>query len=224
MTTHKTELPQSSDWNYYWGLKTTEKFTKVSWSKTRIMAVLEKYVRNAKNVLDAGCGSGFFSKYFCDQGLETFSLDYSSQALDMARQKTQGRAKVLLFDLVSSQLKDKISRPFDLIFTDGLFEHFSASDQDKIMVNFKSVLSENGIIITFVPNRFSPWELIRPFYMPGIEEKPLTMKQLVELNARNGLNIVEQGGVNTLPFSFSPDKTLGPAFGMLLFTASKNNV
>ena len=110
---------------------------------------------------------------------------------------------------------------FDLIFSDGLFEHFSKTDQDKIFKNLISLLSDKGVIVTFVPNKFSPWELIRPFFMPGIKEAPFVLSELVDLNQRNGAEVIGRGGINVFPFALSPDKIIGHLFGMLLFTISK---
>ncbi len=122
--------------------------------------------------------------------------------------------------MVNDSLSKILSERFNVIFTDGLFEHFSIEDQNKIMRNLISVVRPGGYIITFVPNRWSPWELIRPFFMPGIEEKPFVLQQLVDLSRRNDLAVVQAGGVNVLPYRFSPE-FLGPAFGMLLFTVAK---
>lgn len=216
-------LPGAKHWDNYWGLEQTKRFTKVSWSKKRIINILDPYVKESKTALDAGCGSGFFSQYFCARGLKTAALDYSQQALDLAKQATDGRARLIKHDLVKDPLSNVTDEKFDIIFTDGLMEHFSFTDQDAIFQNFKSVLSEKGKIVTFVPNRFSPWELIRPFFMPGIEEKPFVLKELLQLNQRNGLQVVARGGINTIPFAFSPDKILGSWFGMLLFTVAIKN-
>ena len=83
-----------------------------------------------------------------------------------------------------------------------------------------AVVKPGGHIVTFVPNRWSPWELIRPFFMPGIAEKPFVLNELLDLNRRNDLAIVESGGVNVLPYAVSPEM-MGPAFGMLLYTVAK---
>ena len=213
--------PESKDWNNFWSLKETKKFTQVSWSKKRIIKILSPYINKGKSVLDAGCGSGFFSKFFCDQGLNTVSLDYSEQALEMAKKMTEGRVKTIKKDLLSAQVSQDIEERFDLIFSDGLLEHFSSEDQDKIVANFFSLLKEGGVVVTFVPNRWSPWQLMRPFFMPGIEETPFVLKDLINVHERNGLTVIQHDGLNTFPFAFSPDKFFGRAFGMLLFTVSK---
>jgi len=121
---NKTALPKADNWDYFWGLEKTEKFTKVSWSKKRIIKVLKSYIQEGGKALDAGCGSGFFSKFFCDQGLTVVSLDYSPKALTIAQKATQGRARIVEGDLVSSDLNEIIPERFDLIFSDGLLEHF----------------------------------------------------------------------------------------------------
>ena len=218
---NQTTLPKAKDWNHYWSLDQTQQFTKISWSKRRMIHILNHWTRQGQWALDAGCGSGFFAQYFCQQGMSTVALDYSQEALAIAKAKTQGRAQILQKDLLASGLSQEIPERFDLIFSDGLMEHFSLSDQDKIFKNFFSLLRPEGALVTFVPNRFSPWELIRPLYMPGIEETPFILKELIDLNKRNGFKIIQQGGVNTLPFAFSPDHLCGAVFGMLLFTIAK---
>lgn len=228
MTTTKVKVsekegarPQANDWNNYWSLEQTQKFTKVSWSKKRIMRMLQPYVGSNQKALDAGCGSGFFSQYFCEHGMASTALDYSQAALDIAKEKTEGRAKLVKANLVEDDLSKIVSDKFDLIFSDGLLEHFSPTDQDKIVTNLSGVLASDGVLVTFVPNRWSPWELIRPFFMPGIEEDPFVLSQLIDLNERNGLKPLTSGGLNTVPFAFSPDGLLGSMWGMLLYTISK---
>lgn len=221
MKTKNLELPGAQDWNHYWELGQTQRFTRISWSKRRIIRVLQPYVRQGAAALDAGCGSGFFSQFFCESGMRTTALDYSRSALEIAGSKTRGRARLVQADLVEQDLSEKLTDRYDIIFTDGLLEHFVPSDQDRIIRNLGSVLSAKGVIVTFVPNRWSPWELIRPLYMPGIKEDPFRIGELVELHQRNHLEVLDRGGINTLPVAFSPDGWLGSTFGMLLYTIAK---
>ena len=164
---------------------------------------------------------GFFSKYFVDQGMAVTALDYSWAALDITKHMTQRRVRAVQGDLLVEPLPPLLNDKFDVIFSDGLLEHFSKPDQDKIVQNLISVLNEKGFLITVVPNRWSPWEIIRPIFMPGIDEKPFVLGQLQDLNTRNGLKIVQQGGLNTLPFAFSPEGMAAKYFGMLLYTVAQ---
>ena len=212
--------PRSSDWNRFWKADKINASDRVSWSKRRMIRVLEPFAREGKKVLDAGCGSGFFAKYFCDHQMETVALDYSEDALRIARQKTGGRVRTVRADLLTKDVVDAVGSRFDVIFSDGLLEHFSGGDQDTIMRHFIQMLAEDGVVITFVPNRWSPWQLIRPFFMPGIDETPFVLRDLTALNRRHGLRVLEQGGINVVPFPCSPDALLGGIFGMLLFTVA----
>ena len=216
--------PQKKDWNRFWGSYNSGSSQKISWSKKRILQLLRPYAEAGKKALDAGCGSGFFAQYFADQGMKTTAVDYSENALEKTKQTTGNRVRLCQCDLLNELLENKLQEKFGLVFTDGLFEHFSPAAQDKIMNNLIAVLDEQGLVVTVVPNRWSPWEIIRPFYMPGINERPFVLKELIDLNERNNLCVIKYGGINTLPCSFSPEGKIAECFGMLLYTvAHKNN-
>lgn len=214
-------MPRSQDWDNFWNREASQKFQNISWSKRRILNVLTPYLQPGKCALDAGCGSGFFANHFAQQGMATTAVDYAVSALAMARKLTQGKVTTAQVDFLKDDLAQKLHAKFDLIFTDGLFEHFSTEEQDRIMRNFIAVLTDDGVVVTFVPNRFSPWEIIRPLFMPGIEEKPFILPQLVRLQERNGLKIIQKGGVNTLPFAFSAEGKVAEYLGMLLYTVAR---
>ena len=214
-------LPDQKNWNQFWTRPQSQRFHQASWSKKRIMQVLQPCLTPGKKALDAGCGSGFFSVYFCDQGMQTVALDYSDAALRATQAAAGGRAQTVQADVLQENLTSRLPGRFDLIFSDGLLEHFVPKDQDRILQQWKGLLTPAGYIVTFVPNRWSPWELIRPFFMPGIAEMPFVLDELVDLHERNGLRIVEKGGINTLPFRFSPDKWLAEQFGMLLYIVAR---
>src|SRR3989338_8443364 len=133
----KKLMPQEKDWERFWTQGSPSKDGKVSWSKKRICDVLKKYVTLDHQALDAGCGSGFFSAYFCNCGMKTTAIDYSEKALAMAQRVTRGKAKILKVNLLENSLFAVISGSFDLVFTDGLLEHFSSSEQDQILQNLK---------------------------------------------------------------------------------------
>ncbi len=205
-----------SDWNRFWELSREGRFTRESWSKRRIIALLGPYLLPGVRVLDAGCGSGFFSRHFLERGCRVTALDLSAEALDMAREATGGRAEAYLRDdLLDPSFGERHRGEFDLVFSDGLFEHFTAADQERIAGNMADSLAPAGLIATFVPNAHSPWRLIRPFLMPGIHETPLRPARLRELH--RALEPIDEGGINVLPFRVSPERALGPRFGMLLY-------
>ena len=204
-------------WNDFWNAQDSPR---ESWSKIRMKRIIDPFLQSGKTILDAGCGSGFFSGYFCDRGLHVTSVDYSENALTITKRITFDRAKIIQADLFSDDFAGRFKNEFDLVFSDGLFEHFQRPQQGRLLSVFKNVLKDRGMILTFVPNLFSPWTIIRPFYMPGIEEKPFTIKRLIALNEESGLNIVSSGGINVLPWACSPEGIVARHFGMIVFAIS----
>lgn len=209
------------EWDGFWSDRQYKQLTKPSWSKRRIMNILDKYVDKDMTVLDAGCGSGFFSNYFISKGCKIYSLDYSERALEIARKITQNKAvEYIKRDLLDESICFEFNNTFDLIFTDGLFEHFSKEEQEKILNTFIKMKKRDGLIITFVPNRYSFWTIIRPIFMPGIDEVPFTLKKLTSFVEAVGQKIIERGGLNVLPVKYSSE-FLGKHVGMLVYTVSK---
>ncbi len=209
-------------WDDFW--KRRDIKTIDSWAKRRMKNILSAYVKPGKNVLDAGCGSGFFSSYFISCGCKVFSMDYSERALSITKEITKNRSKIYLKgDIFDRGTFLNIGEKFDIIFTDGLLEHYSKDEQDKVIINMKGLIKEGGYIINFVPNRFSFWSLIRPFYI-DIKEKPFIMGDFLDLHRRNGLNIVSCGGLSVVPFRVSPERSLGRFLGMLFYCVAAKNI
>lgn len=216
---HLQPLAEAGDWDAFWRKASARQ--SISWSKRRIMKILDPYLKKNAVVMDAGCGSGFFSSWFLQKGCRVWSVDYSKEALQRTSDLTCGKTTCIQMDLLNDALTDHMDgQSFDLIFTDGLLEHFKPKQQDLILRNFKTILKDDGILAMFAPNKYSPWQLIRPFYMTGIEEKPFTLKEFISLHQRNNLAILKAGGINVLPFGMSPER-LGSWFGMILYVVSK---
>lgn len=202
-------------WDDFWKARSVKDAG--SRAKARMIDIVSNYTKPGDSVLDAGCGSGFFSSHFISSGCNAYSLDYSEQALLVTKGRTEGKAKAYIkTDILDEEALSDIGTRFDVIFTDGLLEHYSKEEQDRIIRNMKRLKRENGCMINFVPNRFSFWSMIRPFYI-GIKERPFLMKGFLDLHARNGLKIISSGGLNVVPFGISPERSLGRRLGMLFY-------
>lgn len=212
----------SQAWDNLWRSRKNKIDRSPSWSKKRILAILSEYITPGISVLDAGCGTGFFSSFFIRQGCKTSVLDFSSQALRLARNATNNQADEYLEEnLLSPSFPSQHNKQWDIIFSDGLLEHFPPVQQRQLCLSFLSCKKLGGVVIIFVPNLFSPWTIIRPFVMPGIKEKPFTMKRLRKLFQEAGGTIEESGGVNCIPCKWSPEKSMGRYLGMLLYLIGK---
>lgn len=208
------------EWNHFWINR--PRHEKESWSKRRIVNILNNYVKKDMVILDAGCGSGYFSNYFISKGCKVYSLDFSEKALEITKKMTQNKSKKYLKkDLLNDNLFLEFGDMFDLIFTDGLFEHFSRDEQDKILKMFITIKKKDGLIITFVPNRYSFWTIIKPFFMHGIKESAFTLEDIILFMERCGQKVIKKEGINVLPFKYSPE-FLANKIGMLIYTVTTN--
>jgi SAM-dependent methyltransferase len=195
------------DWENFWEKRTT----KISWSKKRIIKILDKYLKG--RVLDAGCGSGFFSKYFVDKGCETIALDNSKKALELTKNLDE---KIIAKegDVFNIPFKNEY---FDVVFSDGLLEHYI--NPENILLEFKKVLKPHGKLITFVPNKFSYWLLAKPFVMKEIDEHAFSLSKLIELHERVSFKVIESGGISVFPVRYSPE-FLGKWIGRLFYVVA----
>jgi len=202
-------------WESYWSRIDATRLRRQSHSKRRMMAVLHDFLRPGMRVLDAGCGSGWFTATFSDLGLVATALDYSPEALLRAMELAGERAEYVTGNLLDPELVRRLGRRFELVFTDGLLEHFPVQEQVLLVSHLRALLVPGGVLATFVPNLLSPWQLIRPLMMPGIREKPFLPDGLRRLHA--GMRILRFGGLNVLPTRLSPERLLGARFGMILY-------
>ena len=204
-----------SEWDDFWGSRAVKKYD--SWAKRRMVRILYSRIKTGMDIADLGCGAGFFSSYFISRGCNVYSVDYSEKALCIAKNTTDNKSRAYInADILEAGALGRLDVKFDIIFTDGLLEHYPKEKQDTIIRNMKSVKKERGCIINFAPNRFSLWNMVRPFVM-NIEERPFTMSEFIDLHKRNGLSVIASGGINVLPFKISPERLLGRYFGMLFY-------
>lgn len=202
-------LTMKKDWEKYW----KHKEVKITINKKRMMKILNKHAYKNK-VLDAGCGSGFFSKYFAGRDCEIISLDYSKEALKLT-QELNPKIMPIRGNLLCTPFENG---SFDLIFSDGLLEHYK--NPTDILLEFKRILKKNGIITTFAPNKYSYWLFVKPFILKGIKEYRFTLRELIKLHEKIGFKILEFGGFSVFPLEISPD-FLGKYLGRLIYVIAR---
>ena len=219
MDAQKNNRVDSSKWDNHWAAQESSLEVRVSWARNRLKSKLNEYISPGVDVLDAGCGSGLLSKYLTEIGCNVYPLDYSEKAISVCRELTNNKCcKYLNNDFFDDNFINQYEGKFDIVLSDGLFEHYSDTDQSRILNNFVKMKKKSGYVVTFVPNKYALWQLVRPFVMPGIKEDPFIMRKLLKLHSN--LEIIEKGGINVLPVSFSPEK-FGEYIGMLLYVIAR---
>lgn len=109
-----------------------------------IEKLVKQYNPSAKSVLELGCGTGVFLKYFSDHGYIVTGIDLSEKMLAIARQRMPG---VDLFhqDMTNFSLPEK----YDVILClfDSINHVLTYDGWEKIFSLARAHLNEDGVFI-----------------------------------------------------------------------------
>lgn len=110
---------------------------------------------NKSNLLDLGCGEGFFANYFCKEGWSASLVDFSDDGLRRHNPSLLKSFKQAdLFSYLDNE-KEQIKK-FNLINLDSVLEH--VIDPIRLLRILKSNMSSDAILKIEVPNDFSSFQ------------------------------------------------------------------
>jgi ubiquinone/menaquinone biosynthesis C-methylase UbiE len=153
-------------------------------------------------IIDVGCGSGKALFYFRDFGFRnSIGVDISNNALKICESLGLKRGKdVFLMDASKIKFKD---RSFDMVFAEGLLEHFK--DFTPIAKEMAR-LSKRYILIT-QPDHFTPTGKMINLLASNLEkahvkEYDYHMSEFVEAFKKLGFDIKSITGSHLVHFAF----------------------
>lgn len=97
-----------------------------------------------KNILDAGCGTGFYSKWLLDRGASVVAIDASEKMLSHARQLTENRALYY-----HANMEETLSF-LDTDSFDGILSALAIGyvrDQNELFAEFCRLLRAGGWVV-----------------------------------------------------------------------------
>ncbi len=109
-----------------------------------------------KDVLDAGCGPGFYSHFMADRGARVTAFDFNSVFVEQTQARTNGRVTVLQAD-IAEPLNFAADGSYDLIVS-VLVLHY-LKDWQPTLKEFNRVLRPNGRLIFSTHHPFTDLEL-----------------------------------------------------------------
>jgi polysaccharide deacetylase family protein (PEP-CTERM system associated) len=117
---------------------------------------------DGRTVLDAGCGSGIYSRYFAKKGAKLTGIDFSKSMIALARRNAEKEGCKVDFridDLLKYETQDR----FDFSLLIGVFDYVK---KDEIDSYFEKVipLTKEKIIVTF-PKKFTLHTPIRYIWL-----------------------------------------------------------
>lgn len=97
-------------------------------------------------ILEAGCGSGRDSGYFCSKGYDVIGIDLSSKLLAIAK-KAVPKATFALMDLRNIKFPDE---SFDGIWSCASLLHLKRKEMIRVLKKFYSLLKSNGLLFVLM--------------------------------------------------------------------------
>lgn len=171
---------------------------------------------SAKRVLEVGCADGTFSKAIKDQNnAEVWGIEYMPEEAKKAMTKID---KVLVGPC-ESHLDELPKNYFDAIYFNDVLEHLQ--DPYMVLEKIKSNLSENGVVISSIPNmRYHSalkdlvlnknWEYADHGVMDKTHLRFFTKKSIANMYKNAGYDVVIHEGIR-------PTKSIKPWIYNLFF-------
>jgi 2-polyprenyl-3-methyl-5-hydroxy-6-metoxy-1,4-benzoquinol methylase len=113
----------------------------------------EKILGFRGNILDIGCGGGYFLLYGKNRGWATLGIDPSIQSIN--------HCKSIGLDVIEGyfdeNLSEKLANKFDVVHLSEVLEH--VPDPENTIFSIKKTLKPGGIVCIVVPNDYNPFQV-----------------------------------------------------------------
>ena len=159
MTLEKRQK-EEKEWDKYWTKKKTSSqtiyraiasFYRKVLIKNSLNHFLNKEFKKGSLLLHAGSGSGQVDQDAVKR-FDITALDISAEALKLYKINNGPSSKTIKASIFDIPLKDKT---LDGIYNLGVHEHFTGSENEKILKEFKRALKDDGKIVLFWPSKYS---------------------------------------------------------------------
>lgn len=164
---------------------------------------LIKKNRQKIEIVDLGCGAGYYSLPLLKLGYNLTCVDLSKKNLNIFREKLKkAREKKLKVEIINSSIeKYSPSKKFDVVLCSEVLEHVNNSEE--IIKKIYSLLKDDGVFILCIPNGFGTyevffdWPLILLRKLFNIKNDPgryhrnfFTLRRIKEILSDNGFKLL----------------------------------
>jgi len=155
---------RKEDWETFW--KDKEDVQQVYSNSDRILrGLLHAIDLKGKLVLEVGAGTGRDSFPMIQYGASVVQLDYAENSLRILKKLAEERrlpATIVAGDTFQLPFSDGT---FDVVFHQGLLEHFHQAQADALLRENIRVLKPGGLLLVDVPQRYHPYTLAKHVLM-----------------------------------------------------------
>ena len=146
-----------TSWDGYWQSRSFKRrlieFARRNYFARIFISKVTESLNAGSSGLEVGCGSGTYLGMLERRGYRCYGVDNSREAIGIARRNCKN---VQLADIFHLPFKNN---SIDIIFNQGVMEHFSDEEFDRILKEFSRVSKRVCII---VPSNLSIWRIHDP--------------------------------------------------------------
>ncbi|MBN1692136.1 MAG: class I SAM-dependent methyltransferase [Dehalococcoidales bacterium] len=102
--------------------------------------------RKVKRILDAGCGNGVYVVFFAEQGFDTYGIDISEEAIEIATENIARKGLKAHLGVGDLKKLPFESRYFDVAVSYGVLDHVLFTEAKEIMSEIWRVMDNGGYI------------------------------------------------------------------------------
>jgi SAM-dependent methyltransferase len=192
-------VPEASQWEEAW-TSGTAPIPEVHEDMIRAISTLMDL--DGKMVLEVGSGTGHDSVALASMGAQSFALDLTPIALEMTRQNSQEHDVPVHLLAGDTLVLPFPSDSFDLVFSQGLLEHFS--NPALVIREQARVVRPGGYLLVDVPQRYSFYTrhkhrlMAQGAWFAGWETE-FSMSELISLLRSSGLEPARSYGYGYFP-------------------------
>lgn len=121
--------------------------------KRKLIDVIQKYGSNHRTVLEAGSGSGVTSVWLAKRGYFVIGIDSDPDMISLSRSIASDQKTSIDFRQDDIRTLLSINDRFDVIFSNGVMEHFS--DKEIVGIVNKHLSMSDSVIISVPSDYFS---------------------------------------------------------------------
>ena len=154
-------------------------------NKKKLINLIKKYSHN-KKIMEAGAGTGIISIYMSSIGYDVTAIDIDKKIQNLSKKicdeyTTNNKPNFIIKNIMNIDYTEKY---FDVIFSNGVLEHFSDKD---IIRALTLQIKQSDTVIVGIPTTFFKKE--ESLYG---DERYLSIKKWRDLITKSGGYIVEE--------------------------------
>jgi len=165
--------------------KFASKFAADSQAVKSIYSQYIQYFEGVEQVIDLGCGKGYFLELLRENGINGLGIDSDQKLIDECINKGF-EARV---DDVNSFLFNAEDSSIPAIFMGHVIEHLDVEDKINFIALCYRKLQFNGILILETPNTTSTFVMHNLYYLDPTHQKPMLPEALKYICELAGFNV-----------------------------------